>query len=100
MNRNRPGACVRRSPKVWLGLVAALCGLTAVGQAPAPGQTPAPQPPGQAPPAAQPHADAPDDEFIEFLGEDDHGDSAWWEFLKKTPPGTQNPEPPPQSPKQ
>ena len=69
------------------------------GQPPAP--APAAEPPaGRAPPAAQrPPADAPDDELIEFLGEDDHGDTAWWEFLKKTPPG-QNPAPGQETPKQ
>jgi hypothetical protein len=73
-----------------------------MGQAPADqGQNPAqlPPAPGHAPAAAQRPANSPDDEFIEFLGEDDHGDSAWWEFLKKTPPGDQNPAQP-QSPKQ
>jgi hypothetical protein len=72
-----------------------------MGQTPGQGQTPAPppQPQGHAPVATQRPADAPDDEFIEFLGEDDHGDSAWWEFLKKTPPGDQNPAQQ-QSPKQ
>jgi hypothetical protein len=75
--------------------------LTAAAQTPAQGQ-PAPQPAqsqGHPPAATQRPADAPDDEFIEFLGEDDHGDSAWWEFLKKTPQGNQNPAQP-QSPKQ
>lgn len=75
-----------------------------MGQTPGQGQAPAPPagtPPGRAPPATQPPpANAPDDELIEFLGEDDHGDSAWWEFLNKSPPGSQNPAPPPQSPKQ
>jgi len=72
-----------------------------MAQTPAPGQPSAqpPQPPGRTPQAAQRPTDAPDDEFIEFLGEDDHGDSAWWEFLKKTQPGSQDPAQP-QSPKQ
>jgi hypothetical protein len=35
----------------------------------------------------------PDEEFIEFLGEDDHGDAAWSEFLKRAQ--QQNPAPPP-----
>jgi hypothetical protein len=39
-------------------------------------------PPPSPPPTAS--ADAPDDEFIDFLGEDDVGDAAWWEFLKKS----------------
>lgn len=90
------------APRYGLALGAALWGLTtAMAQTPAPGQAPAQpaQSQGHTPPAAQRPADAPDDEFIEFLGEDDHGDSAWWEFLKKTPPGSQNPAQP-QSPKQ
>ncbi len=33
-----------------------------------------------------PGAATPDDEFIEFLGADDVGDAAWWEFLKKSAP--------------
>ena len=104
LNRNLGDAWLLSAPRYWLALGAVLWGLTALGQTPGPGQAPAQPagpPPGQAPPAAQPPpAEAPDDEFIEFLGEDDHGDSAWWEFLKKTPPGSQNPAPPPQSPKQ
>jgi hypothetical protein len=48
------------------------------------GQQP-PPPPG----ANQPTSPGvPDDEFIEFLGADDHGDAAWWEFLKNAPPDT------------
>jgi hypothetical protein len=68
------------------------------------------QPPAQAPPQPgrpapnaplPPPSDVPDEEFIEFLGEDDHGDTDWWEFLKKAPPGQQNPATaPPQGAKQ
>jgi hypothetical protein len=79
-----------------LALGALLSGSTAVAQTPGQGQAPAPQ--GRAPPAPPRPADAPDDEFIEFLGEDDHGDSAWWEFLKNQH-GDQDPAQP-QSPKQ
>jgi hypothetical protein len=44
---------------------------------------------------------APDDDFIEFLGADDVGDAAWWEFLKKVQPRTENPPAtPPQDAKQ
>jgi hypothetical protein len=43
-----------------------------------------------APPASQ---EVPDEEFIEFLGEDDHGDAAWSEFLKRAQHGAQNPAP-------
>ena len=43
----------------------------------------------------------PDDDFIEFLGADDVGDAAWWEFLKRAPPRGENPPPtPPQDAKQ
>jgi hypothetical protein len=40
-------------------------------------------------------------QLIEFLGADDHGDAAWWEFLKRLPPGSIRPaDPPPQDAKQ
>lgn len=53
---------------------------------------------GQRPPTSQ---GTPDDDFIEFLGTDDVGDAAWWEFLKKVPPrGDNPPAPPPQDTKQ
>ena len=62
-----------------------------IAEAPKPAPNP---PPGStqsaAPPASQ---DVPDEEFIEFLGEDDHGDAAWSEFLKRAQ--QQNPAPPP-----
>jgi hypothetical protein len=103
LRRSLKGTWGLSAPRYWLALGAALWGLIAMGQTPGPGQAPAQpagSPPGRAPPAAQPPpVEAPDDEFIEFLGEDDHGDSAWWEFLNKTPPGSQSPAPP-QSPKQ
>jgi hypothetical protein len=52
-----------------------------------------------APPAAS--RSAPDDDFIEFLGRDDVGDAAWWEFLKKAPPRREiPPAAPPQETKQ
>jgi hypothetical protein len=61
-------------------------------------------PPASAPPAASPTdtssaaaTGAPDESFLEFLGSDDVGDAAWWDFLKKAPPhGNVPPEPPPQ----
>ena len=53
-----------------------------------PAATPAPAPP------------PPDEGFLEFLGSDDVGDAAWWEFLKKAPPpGTTPPATPPQDAK-
>lgn len=53
-----------------------------------------PQSPGAAPAA---DAAAADDELIEFLGADDVGDVAWWEFLKKSPPRKVPPPPGPTS---
>lgn len=38
------------------------------------------------PPAGTPAVGPPDESFLEFLGSDDVGDTAWWEFLKKAPP--------------
>jgi hypothetical protein len=89
--------------KAWL-----LCALCATAGAAAPPGSPAaveprgpPQPSTAAPGACAPSADppdadapaqgtpaaaAPDDGFLEFLGSDDVGDAAWWEFLKKAPP--------------
>jgi len=56
---------------------------------------PAPAPPEHSQSAAPPPSqDVPDEEFIEFLGEDDHGDAAWSEFLKRAQHGAQNPAPP------
>jgi hypothetical protein len=66
---------------------------------------PAPQPPAAPPPQppveASPSPATSDDDFIEFLGSDDVGDAAWWEFLKKGPPrGGNPPATPPQEAKQ
>ena len=61
--------------RYWLVLGTAL--MVAAGA----GRSLASEPPSQpTPPAETP--DVPDDEFIEFLGADDHGDAAWWEMLK------------------
>jgi hypothetical protein len=65
-------------------------------------------PPAPAPPAASPTVTssapatgAPDESFLEFLGSDDVGDAAWWDFLKKAPPrGNVAPAPPAQDAKQ
>jgi hypothetical protein len=81
-----------------------VCAAAVAGPAPS-GGTQAPggtqpggtQPGGTPPPASQ---EPPDDELIEFLGTDDVGDSAWWEFLKKAPPRGGNPSPPSQETKQ
>jgi hypothetical protein len=83
-----------REPRYRLVLGALLWAATLRAQPPAPVPAPPPPapPPGHsqtaAPPASQ---DVPDEEFIEFLGEDDHGDAAWSEFLKRA---QQNPAPP------
>jgi hypothetical protein len=83
-----------REPRYRLVLGALLWAAAVRAQPPA--QAPAPAAPAghtqtAAPPASQ---DVPDEEFIEFLGEDDHGDAAWSEFLKRAQHGTQNPTPP------
>jgi hypothetical protein len=85
-----------REPRYRLVLGALLWAAAVRAQPPAqaPAQTPA-VPAGHAqtatPPASQ---DVPDEEFIEFLGEDDQGDAAWSEFLKRAQHGAQNPTPP------
>lgn len=67
------------------------------------GQTPQAPPNAAAPASRNPAADGPrtpppdapaDDELIEFLGGDDVGDSAWWDFLMKTAPGEEPAKPP------
>ena len=84
--------------KAWL--LCALCataGAAALAAAVPPGspaavEQPVPPQPSTAAPGADepahgtPAAAAPDDSFLEFLGSDDVGDAAWWEFLKKAPP--------------
>jgi hypothetical protein len=66
---------------------------------PPPPPTPPPPPPSATPPS--PPQSVPDDDFIEFLGGDDVGDEAWWEFLKKVAPrGNTPPATPPQDAKQ
>jgi hypothetical protein len=82
----------------WLALGAALWTVSAVGQPP--GTPPPGQQPGRPPAAQQPATDVPDDDFIEFLGEDDHGDAAWSEMVKRAQPGAQKPAPPPPPPPQ
>ena len=90
----------------WLVLGAARCVVGAAwcavaAAAPPPPAPPTPQaPPTSAPPPAS-SPGVPDDDFIEFLGGDDVGDAAWWEFLKKVPPGRESPPAtPPQEVKQ
>jgi len=75
-------------------LAAALaCAAAAAAQPSVPPQKPSPAPAAQ---PAEPQGDEPGDEFIEFLGSDDVGDAAWWEFLKQVPPRVNNPPAPPQ----
>jgi hypothetical protein len=85
-----------REPRYRLVLGALLWAAALRAQPPA--QVPAappPAPPGHSQTATPPPPqDVPDEEFIEFLGEDDHGDSAWSEFLKRAQHGAQNPAPP------
>lgn len=74
----------------WLLLSVTLCAAATAG--------PPPPPEGARQP---PSADAPDSDFIEFLGADDVGDAAWWEYLKRTAPNAEDPPaPPPQDAKQ
>jgi hypothetical protein len=80
-----------------------LCVLCATASA-TPQQAPQDQP--ASPPAATPATTPaqstapPDDGFLEFLGSDDVGDAAWWEFFKRAPPrGSDPPAPPPQDAK-
>ena len=82
-----------REPRYRLVLGALLWAAAVRAQPPAqaPAQAPAGHPQTAAPPASQ---EQPDEEFIEFLGEDDHGDAAWSEFLKRAQHGAQNPTPP------
>jgi hypothetical protein len=57
-------------------------------------------PPPQPPPPPPPDPSGNDESFIEFLGADDVGDTAWWDYLKRSEPGSANPPPPPQGNKQ
>jgi hypothetical protein len=77
-------------------LLSAWCAIASA--APPPASTPAAAP---ATPAATPGQPVPADEgFLEFLGSDDVGDAAWWEFLKRAPPqGNVPPAPSPQDAK-
>jgi hypothetical protein len=62
-----------------------------------PATTPATPPPAATP--SPPPAATPDEGLLEFLGSDDVGDAAWWEFLKRAPRGSDPPAPPPQDAK-
>jgi hypothetical protein len=86
-------------PVLLLG--AAICAAAFAGSLQA--QPPSLPPPREAP-TTVPRADSPegpDDDFLEFLGADDVGDAAWWDFFKKAPPhGATPPAAPPQDAKQ
>lgn len=58
-------------------------------------QTPQATPQSGVPAAHRAEPAPPDEDFIEFLGADDVGDAAWWEFLKKVPLRGAIPPPPP-----
>jgi hypothetical protein len=84
-----------REARYRLVLGALLWAAAVRAQPPAQLPAPAPAPAGHTQPPAPPASqDVPDEEFIEFLGEDDHGDAAWSEFLKRAQHGAQNPTPP------
>ena len=86
-----------RRHRLLAGLALWVMGIAALPAQPAP-PPPTPAPPSAPPPSSQ---GAPDDDFIEFLGGDDVGDAAWWDFLKKVPPrGDSPPATPPQDSKQ
>jgi len=92
-----------RLPRLILTGPGRICLLLGVVCAAANAAPPAPTPPGASPPVASsaPATGAPDESFLEFLGSDDVGDAAWWDFLKKAPPrGNVPPAPPPQDAKQ
>jgi hypothetical protein len=83
---------MRGGHRLLIGLI--FC--AAAAAAPPPPAAP-PTPPGSS--SQSPSDGVPDDDFIEFLGADDVGDAAWWEFLKKVPPRGENPPatPPPET---
>src|SRR5271156_5394453 len=97
IGRTRPQIPARQprveSQSVWgrYGLLIGVLLCTAAAAQPPPpssGAQQSPTPGTQPPPGAtkSPAQSKPDDDFIEFLGADDVGDAAWWEFLKKAPP--------------
>jgi hypothetical protein len=94
---------VLNGSKHWLILGAVLYAGAAVAQTPSQQAPPNGGRSQSAAPQAPP-AGSPDEELIEFLGEDDHGDPAWSDMVKKAQqqPGAPNPQAPPsaQAPKQ
>jgi len=89
-----------KAARHWLALGVVACAAAFAGPPPSPPAAPPPDAAPNAPPAAAtPGVAAPDDDFIEFLGEDDVGDAALWAFLKKSAQRKDS-TPPPQDAKQ
>lgn len=86
------------SGRRWLIVAAMLCAACARAQNPPPAPPPPreqPAPPAQPQSPPPPREGEPDEGLLEFLGADDVGDTAWWEFLKKShPKGATTAEPP------
>ena len=83
-----------RKPRIdtrWVGrgLLASVA-LCAVAMADVPA-TPVPSKDSRAASQQSPPKNAPNDDFIEFLGADDMDDAAWWEFMKKAQSRRGNP---------
>jgi hypothetical protein len=89
--RDRPRRLIFTRPGRSGLLLGVWCAMaSAAPPAPPPGSPPASPP--TSPPATTPVGTPgrtlpPDEGLLEFLGSDDVGDAAWWEFLKRAPPG-------------
>lgn len=64
-------------------------------QTPVAPPVPAKAPSGGAPVVDPPGGGIPNEDLIEFLGADDVGDAAWWEFLRNSAPRKDRPSAPP-----
>jgi hypothetical protein len=67
-------------------LLSAWCAMVSAAPPAAPPVSPT-SPPATTPAAPPGQSVPPDEGLLEFLGSDDVGDAAWWEFLKRAPPG-------------
>jgi hypothetical protein len=95
MSNVESGPRTLNGSKHWLVLGAVLWAGLAAAQVPA---QPPPAPAGGRPQPAQqpPPAGVPDEDFIEFLGEDDHGEGTWSDMVRKAQQqGTPAPQSPP-----